>query len=92
VNPPNFMHYVYIIQSLKDKKLYTGCTSDLKKRFKLHNKGEVDSTRYRKPFKIIFYEAFLNQKDAFMREKWLKTGWGRNHIKNTLSNYLKNKI
>jgi len=83
------MNYVYILQSMKDKKLYIGCTSDLKKRIHLHNNGKIESTKNRKPFKIIFYEAFLNQHDAFLREQWLKTGWGRNHVQKILSNYLK---
>ena len=84
------MHYVYIFQSIKDNGLYIGCTKDLKKRFILHNKGEVSSTKNRKPFKLIYYEAFLNQQDAFAREQWLKTGWGRSHVNKILSNYLKN--
>ena len=83
------MYYVYILQSKKDNDLYTGCTNDLKKRFLLHNSGKIFSTKDRKPFKIIYYEAFLNQRDAFAREQWIKTGWGRNHINKILSNYLK---
>jgi putative endonuclease len=85
------MYYVYVLKSKKDSKLYTGCTKDLKKRIILHNKGSIASTKNRKPFVLIYYEAFLNQADAFQREQWLKTGWGRNHIKKILSNYL-NKI
>jgi putative endonuclease len=92
IHPPkflNFMYYVYILQSIKDKNLYIGCTNDLKKRFLLHNNGKIFSTKKRKPFKLIYYEAFLNRKDAFTREQWLKTGWGRNQIKKILNNYLK---
>ena len=85
------MNYVYILQSIKDSNLYVGCTFDLKKRIGMHNAGKVESTKNRRPFKIIFYEAFLNKHDAFMREQWLKTGWGRNHIQKILFNYL-NKI
>lgn len=83
------MHYVYILQSTKDTNLYIGCTNDLKKRLLLHNDGEVPSTKNRKPLKLIYYEAFLNQKDAFGREQWLKTGWGHNQIAKILNNYLK---
>ncbi len=82
------MFYVYILQSKKDGELYTGCTNDLKKRFREHNNGLVFSTKLKKPHKIIHYEAFLNKKDAFMREKWLKTGWGRNQTRTMLANYL----
>ncbi|MFH1968355.1 MAG: GIY-YIG nuclease family protein [bacterium] len=84
------MHCVYILQSTKDKNLYIGCTNDLEKRLLLHNKGKIFSTQRRKPLKLIHYEAFLNQKDAFDREQWLKTGWGHNQIKKILNNYFKN--
>jgi len=83
------MYYVYILQSIKDNNFYTGCTSDLKNRLTMHNGGKIESTKNRKPFKIIHYEAFLNKHDAFTREQWLKTGWGRNHLQKTLLNYLK---
>jgi putative endonuclease len=82
------MHYVYILQSLKDNKLYIGCTNNLKHRFALHNKGGVESTRERRPFRLIYYEAFLDKHDAFVREQWLKTGWGKNQINTMLKNYL----
>lgn len=84
------MYYVYILQSIKDRKLYVGCTNDLRKRLSLHNSGKVFSTHLRKPLKIIYYEAFINKHDAFQREQWLKTGWGRNQVKKILANYLKN--
>lgn len=85
-----FMNYVYILRSRKDKNLYVGCKNDLKKRFVMHSNGNIYSTEKRRPLELIYYEAFLNKKDAFDREKWLKTGWGRNHIKKILYNYLKN--
>lgn len=84
------MHYVYILQSKRDHGLYTGCTNDLGKRLILHNAGLVVSTKQRLPFSIIHYEVFINKSDAFAREQWLKTGWGRNHLKKVLHNTLKN--
>lgn len=83
------MHYVYTLQSSKDSKLYTGCTKDLKKRIVMHNRGDVESTKLRRPFSLIFYEAFMNKDDAFAREQWLKTDWGRNRLKIMLRNTLK---
>ena len=76
---------------MKDDSMYTGCTFDLKKRISMHNMGKVESTKNIKPLRIIYYEAFLNKKDAFAREQWLKIGWGRNHVQKILFNYL-NKI
>ena len=83
------MYYVYVLRSRKDKDLYTGCTNDLKKRILLHNQGKVYATHERTPFDLIFYEAFINKHDAFAREQWLKTGWGRNQLQKILNNFLK---
>ncbi len=82
------MHYVYILQSEKDKKLYTGYTKDLKLRFEQHEKGLVESTKNRRPFKLIYYEACLNQQDATHREKYLKRAYGKKFLKNRLKSYL----
>jgi len=83
------MHYVYVIQSKDDKKLYVGCTANLRKRIEMHNSGKVNSTRSRKPFNLLYYEAYTNKGDAFEREKYMKTGWGRNYIKKVLRNSLR---
>ncbi len=85
------MYYVYILESKKDKMLYTGCTNDLKARLVLHNSGKVISTKDRRPFSLIFYECFQNKYDAYEREKWFKSGYGRIHVKNMLKNYLNPK-
>lgn len=69
---------------MKDGTLYTGCSNDVEKRLELHNAGHVHSTQHKKPLSLIYYEAYLNSEDAFRREKFLKTGWGRNYIKKTL--------
>ena len=85
------MYYVYILESLRDNKFYTGCTQDLKIRLKMHNGRKIPSTAKRVPFKLIYYETFLNKHDAFTREQWLKTGWGRKHLDKILANYLLEK-
>ena len=79
------MHYVYVIKSLKDGKIYVGHTSNLIKRFKEHNQGLVKSTRNRKPFKPLYYEACNFLEDAVKREKVLKTGFGRAYLNRRLS-------
>ncbi|MHB9019582.1 MAG: GIY-YIG nuclease family protein [Minisyncoccota bacterium] len=66
------MFYVYILKSLKDNKLYIGSTSDLNRRYKEHNSGLVKSTKLRKPFKLVYYEAYLSEQDARHREHNLK--------------------
>ncbi len=83
------MFYTYILISEKDDKFYVGYTDNLKRRIKQHNDGDVESTKYRRPLKLIYYEVCLNQKDAIHREKYLKTTYGKRYIRNRLKNYLK---
>jgi len=82
------MFYIYILQSFKNKSLYIGYTNDLRKRFNEHNTGKNIATKPFRPYKLIFYEAFLNKKDAKNREEYLKSGWGFRSIKKMLKNYL----
>ncbi|KAA0257644.1 GIY-YIG nuclease family protein [Deferribacter autotrophicus] len=86
------MFYVYVLQSEKDKKFYTGYTNDLNRRLKLHNSGKVLSTKNRLPLKQVYYEACLNKEDAMLREKYLKTTYGKRYIKNGIKNYLNENI
>ena len=81
------MYYTYVLQSEKDGKLYVGFTEDLKQRFELHNKGRVDSTKDRRPLKLIYYEACTDREDATNREKHLKTHYGRMCLKKRLKSY-----
>jgi putative endonuclease len=82
------MLYVYLLESLKDKSWYIGFTEDLKDRFKRHNRGENKYTRSKKPWKLIYYEAYVDKQDALKREKFLKSGSGRKFLKKQLTNYL----
>jgi len=81
------MHYVYVLRSKVDGLLYTGCTGDLRKRFKQHNIGKVSATRHRVPLELIYYEACLSADDAFRREKYLKTTYGKYYLKSRLRCY-----
>ena len=82
------MYYTYIIKSTKDGKMYTGCTNNLRKRVAEHNSNQVRSTEGRGPFQIFYYEACLEQGDAFAREKYLKSGMGKRYIKNRNKRFL----
>jgi len=84
-------YYVYILKSKKDDSLYIGYTTDLIKRFKQHNNGESLATKPFRPYRLIFYEAFLDRPDAKKREIYLKSGFGRRTIKILLSKYLGRK-
>ncbi len=81
-------YYVYVLLSEKDSKKYVGFTTNLAQRFERHNKGEVRSTKHRRPLKLIYFEACLSKEDAIHREKYLKTHFGKMFIKNRLKSYL----
>lgn len=85
------MFYTYVLYSYKDNRLYTGFTSDLKKRVSMHNNGSVYSTKYRRPLELIYFEGCLSEMDAKRREKYLKSGNGKIYLRNRLRNYFKDK-
>lgn len=64
--------YTYILKSVKDGNLYIGSTSNLVRRLKEHNSGQSESTKLRKPFKIIYFEGYASEDDARHREHNLK--------------------
>lgn len=66
------MYYVYILKSHKDGNLYIGSTNDLRRRLDEHNNGLVFSTKARRPFELVYYEAYKSEHDARHREKNLK--------------------
>ena len=78
------MYYVYIL-ICSDRKLYTGCTDNLKERLERHKRGHVPATENRLPVELINYIAFLDKYKAFEFEKYLKSGSGRAFIKKHLS-------
>jgi len=80
-------YYVYVLESLKDGKKYTGYTENLRSRFEQHNNGDVSSTKHRRPLKLIYFEGCIKQKDALKREKYLKTHYGKMFLKNRLKSY-----
>jgi putative endonuclease len=80
------MFYTYVLKSTVDGNFYTGFTNDLKRRVIEHNKGLVASTEKRIPFELVYYEACRCEKDAIVREKYLKTTYEHRYLKNRLKN------
>ena len=79
------MHYVYTIQSINHtEKKYTGCTSNIKKRFSNHNAGTTPHTRKYMPWEIILCICFKNKNKAIEFERYLKSGSGRAFAKKRL--------
>ena len=84
-----FMYYTYVLLSESDNKFYVGFTKKLERRLEEHEKGLVFSTLHRRPLRLIYFEACLNEIDAIKREKYFKSGFGRRFLKNRLESYLK---
>jgi putative endonuclease len=80
------MIYVYVLRC-SDDGYYIGCTRNLANRVREHKRGSVKSTQNRLPLQLIYYEASLSQKDAYHREKYLKSTYGRRYLKNRLKEY-----
>ncbi|MDE2001318.1 MAG: GIY-YIG nuclease family protein [Patescibacteria group bacterium] len=83
--------YVYVLKSGKDGSLYLGFTHDLKRRFQEHNRGLNFSTKARRPWQLIHYEAYSDEDDAKRREKYLKTTMGSRMLRRMLKEYFKSK-
>ena len=75
------MYYVYVLISEKSSSLYKGQTDNLEKRLKEHNNGKVKYTKSYIPWEIIYYEVFTTREEAVNREKYLKSGIGRQFLK-----------
>ena len=78
------MYRVYVLRSLKDVKLYIGYTNDLERRLKEHNAGKTESTRRRRPLELVYSEEYEDRDKAMHREKYFKSGLGREELKKIL--------
>ena len=77
-------YYVYVLRSEKDGRLYKGFSSRLKDRIEEHNSGKTNSTKGYRPWELVYFEIFETQKEALAREKYLKSGAGREFLKNKI--------
>ena len=82
------MFYVYILHSEFDQGLYIGFSADLRRRLAEHRHGLAFATSFRGPWRLIYYEAYLEEEDALGRERYLKSGGGRRFFKSQLKHYL----
>ena len=83
------MHYVYVLHSVTDNGFYIGYSANLRRRFSQHVEGAALATSFRGPWKLIYYEAYVEEADAVGRERYLKSGAGRKFLTSQLRNYLK---
>lgn len=82
------MFYVYVIESQVGAGWYIGFSLDPYQRVITHNSGGNASTKRLRPWKLIYYEAYLLKADALGRERFLKSGSGHRYLKKQLRHYL----
>ncbi|MBW7891246.1 MAG: GIY-YIG nuclease family protein [Chitinophagaceae bacterium] len=75
------MFFVYVLRSQKDGRFYVGLTDDVTRRLKEHNSGKTKSTKGFIPWELLFFETFVTRIEARNREKYLKSGVGKEYVK-----------
>ncbi|MFH1286961.1 MAG: GIY-YIG nuclease family protein [Candidatus Magasanikbacteria bacterium] len=75
------MYFVYVISSNVRKYIYVGITNNTQRRIGEHQKGKEKTTRPYRPFSILHIEVFSTRIEARKREKYLKSGSGKEWIK-----------
>jgi putative endonuclease len=78
------MHTVYALKSQTRNYMYVGMTANLERRLFQHNTGHEKTTRPYAPFTLLWVEVFPSRAEARMREKYLKSGVGKEFLKSLL--------
>lgn len=74
------MFFVYAIKSEVRNYIYVGLTDNVERRLTQHNAGYGRATKSYRPFKLVLVEEFSTRIDARKREKYLKSGVGKENI------------
>jgi len=77
-------YYAYVLRSKIDGRLYKGHTDNVEKRLKEQNAGKTKSTKGFTPWELVYFETFKSKQEAILREKYFKTGSGREFLKNKI--------
>jgi putative endonuclease len=75
------MYFVYILRSSKRNYIYIGISDNVTRRLYEHNSGQNRTTKPHRPFKLLNSEKFPDRINARTREKWFKSGEGKEFIK-----------
>ena len=78
-------YVVYILYSQRCAKTYTGFTSSLIQRFHSHNNSEKGFTTRCRPWTVVHVEFYMTKREAMDRERFLKTGAGREWMRKNLT-------
>jgi len=77
-------YYVYVLRSIKNNDLYIGFSGDLRERVKDHDQGNVKATKDNRPWKLVYYEAYHDKRDATKRERQLKNHRAKSDLRKQL--------
>ena len=75
------MFYVYAISSIEKNYIYVCLTSNFEERLKRHNGLKERTTKFYAPFKLIYLEEAITRIDARVREKYWKSGIGKEKLR-----------
>ena len=78
------MFHVYVLKSFEGL-MYTGSTNDLLRRLVEHNTGLCKTTRAGTRWKLVYCEQYFTRGEAMKREKWMKTGTGRDYVRGKIT-------
>lgn len=78
------MYKVYALKSIARNYIYVGLTNNLDRRFSQHNNGQEKTTRPYAPYELIYLEEYASRTNARTREKYLKSGTGKEFLKSLL--------
>jgi putative endonuclease len=66
----------------EDGRYYIGSTSDVQKRLREHNRGNVRSTKAYCPYSLFYMESFTTKNEALREERFLKSPGGCLKLRN----------
>jgi putative endonuclease len=80
-------YYVYILQSLKDFSFYIGQCQDLDCRMSKHFDGMSKYTASKRPWRLVYFEAYQSRREALKREKNIKMMKSKIYIESLIQNW-----
>ena len=82
-------YFIYALVSEIDQRIYVGFTVDVNRRLREHNSGQTTSTKGYRPWSLLYTECVVGRNDARKREKYLKSGIGKEFLKSVRDNNIR---
>src|SRR6266446_5611114 len=77
---PKGMFHVYVLRSRNTGRRYVGSCENIKDRLERHNAGHSKATPHGIPWVLVHRESFSNRAEATRKERFYKTGRGRDEL------------